>query len=84
MSGPEKVPFASTDPPLENGRVHVEKARSRARQRSASYGSRRFHTMSDVRKVVLLINTSREHTRGLLDGIPKYARRPAVEKNSPS
>lgn len=30
--------------------------------------------MSDARKVVLLINPSREYTRGLLDGIAKYAR----------
>ncbi|UCD51060.1 MAG: DNA-binding transcriptional regulator [Phycisphaerales bacterium] len=30
--------------------------------------------MPDVRKVVLLINPSREHTRGLLNGIAKYAR----------
>ncbi len=30
--------------------------------------------MSDVRKVVLLVNPSREYTRGLLNGIAKYAR----------
>jgi len=30
--------------------------------------------MSDVRKIVLLINPSREHTRGLLNGIAQYAR----------
>jgi len=30
--------------------------------------------MPDTRKVVLLINPSREHTRGILSGIAKYAR----------
>ena len=30
--------------------------------------------MSEVQKIVLLINPSREHMRGLLNGIAQYAR----------